>query len=57
MPPNPRRPHNPPLPPPTLPLRPAGQDFKTVMAALKSNNERWGIRDVTLVLQRPQPQQ
>lgn len=31
-----------------------GQDFKTVMSALKSNNERWGILDVTLVLQRPE---
>lgn len=29
-----------------------GQDFKTVMAALKSNNGRWGINDVTLVLRK-----
>lgn len=29
------------------------QDFGTVMAALGSNNERWGINDVTLELQRP----
>lgn len=29
------------------------QDFDTVMAALGSNNERWGINDVTLELQRP----
>lgn len=30
-----------------------GQDFKTVMSALKSNNERWGIKDVTLVFRKP----
>ncbi|KAL6752363.1 hypothetical protein V8C86DRAFT_2757499 [Haematococcus lacustris] len=29
-----------------------GQDFKSVMAALKSNNSRWGIMDVTLVFTR-----
>lgn len=29
------------------------QDFKTVMSALKSNNERWGIMNVTLVLRQP----
>jgi hypothetical protein len=29
------------------------QEFKTVMSALKSNNERWGIMNVTLVLRRP----
>lgn len=29
------------------------QDFKTVMSALKSNNERWGIMDVTLVFRKP----
>ena len=28
------------------------QDFKTVMAAIGSNNERWGIFDVTLELSR-----
>ncbi|GIL93039.1 hypothetical protein Vretimale_19077 [Volvox reticuliferus] len=30
-----------------------GKDFKTVMTALRSNNERWGKMDVTLVLRRP----
>ncbi|KAG2491231.1 hypothetical protein HYH03_010439 [Edaphochlamys debaryana] len=30
-----------------------GQDFKTCMSALRSNNERWGIRDITLVLRKP----
>ncbi len=30
----------------------AGQDFATVMAAIGSNNERWGIRIVTLTLRR-----
>lgn len=30
------------------------QEFKTVMSALKSNNERWGIMSVTLVLERPE---
>ena len=30
----------------------AGQDFDTVMSALDSNNPRWGINKVTLVLQR-----
>jgi hypothetical protein len=40
--------------PPAAPhLLPALQEFKTVMAALKSNNARWGILDVTLVLRRP----
>ena len=29
------------------------QEFKTVMSALKSNNERWGIKDVTLVFRKP----
>lgn len=29
------------------------QDFKSVKAALNSNNARWGIMDVTLVLRRP----
>lgn len=33
-----------------------GQDFDTVMSALDSNNPRWGINTVTLVLQRPQAQ-
>lgn len=28
-----------------------GQDFKTVMGALHSNLSRWGVQDVTLVLQ------
>lgn len=31
-----------------------GQDFKTVMSAIDSNNPRWGINDVTLVLKREQ---
>eukprot|EP00197_Chlamydomonas_leiostraca_P008785 CAMPEP_0202865750 /NCGR_PEP_ID=MMETSP1391-20130828/6334_1 /ASSEMBLY_ACC=CAM_ASM_000867 /TAXON_ID=1034604 /ORGANISM="Chlamydomonas leiostraca, Strain SAG 11-49" /LENGTH=166 /DNA_ID=CAMNT_0049545627 /DNA_START=147 /DNA_END=647 /DNA_ORIENTATION=+ len=30
-----------------------GQEFNTVMSALKSNNARWGIMDVTLVFRRP----
>eukprot|EP00198_Chlamydomonas_reinhardtii_P011323 XP_001700660.1 predicted protein [Chlamydomonas reinhardtii] len=30
-----------------------GKEFKTVMTALKSNNERWGKMDVTLVLRKP----
>ncbi|KAG2445126.1 hypothetical protein HYH02_008992 [Chlamydomonas schloesseri] len=30
-----------------------GKEFKTVMTALKSNNERWGKMDVTLVLRSP----
>lgn len=30
-----------------------GQDFNTVMAAIGSNNERWGIKTVTLTLRRP----
>ncbi|KAK9817816.1 hypothetical protein WJX72_002663 [[Myrmecia] bisecta] len=30
-----------------------GQDFKTVMSAISSNNERWGIFNVTLELLRP----
>jgi hypothetical protein len=29
------------------------QEFKTVMSALKSNNERWGIMTATLVFRRP----
>ncbi|KAK9842698.1 hypothetical protein WJX74_000829 [Apatococcus lobatus] len=29
-----------------------GQDFKTVMSAISSNNDRWGIFDVTLELRR-----
>lgn len=29
------------------------QEFKTVMSALKSNNERWGFMNVTLVFRRP----
>lgn len=29
-----------------------GQSFDTVMAAIASNNERWGIKNVTLTLQR-----
>ena len=29
-----------------------GQDFGTVMSALDSNNPRWGINKVTLVLAR-----
>lgn len=29
-----------------------GQDFNTVLAAIGSNNERWGIKNVTLTLQR-----
>jgi hypothetical protein len=29
------------------------QEFKTVMNALKSNNERWGINHVTLVFRKP----
>jgi hypothetical protein len=29
-----------------------GEDFKTVLAAIGSNNERWGIRTVTLTLRR-----
>ncbi|KAK9827235.1 hypothetical protein WJX81_000601 [Elliptochloris bilobata] len=29
------------------------QDFKTVLAAIGSNNERWGINKVTLELRRP----
>jgi hypothetical protein len=31
------------------------QDFKTVMSALKSNNERWGIRQVTMSFRDAQP--
>lgn len=34
-----------------------GQDFKTCMTALRSNNERWGKMDITLVLRKPQQQQ
>jgi hypothetical protein len=34
-------------------LLPCLQDFKTVMSALKSNNERWGIKTVTLRFRRP----
>uniref|UniRef100_A0A383W2S3 PDZ domain-containing protein n=1 Tax=Tetradesmus obliquus TaxID=3088 RepID=A0A383W2S3_TETOB len=30
-----------------------GREFKTVMNALKSNNERWGINHVTLVFRKP----
>ena len=30
------------------------QSFDTVMQAIDSNNPRWGINTVTLVLQRPQ---
>ena len=30
----------------------AGQSFDTVMAAIGSNNERWGIKTVTLTLRR-----
>ena len=30
----------------------AGQDFATVMAAIGSNNERWGINKITLTLRR-----
>lgn len=30
-----------------------GEDFKTVMAAIGSNNERWGIFEVELELTRP----
>ena len=30
------------------------QSFDTVMQAIDSNNPRWGINSVTLVLQRPQ---
>lgn len=30
-----------------------GEDFKTVMAAIASNNERWGIFEVELSLSRP----
>lgn len=29
------------------------QEFNTVMSALKSNNDRWGIFDVTLVFRKP----
>ena len=29
------------------------QEFKTVMQALKSNNERWGIFDVTMTFRKP----
>lgn len=29
------------------------KEFKTVMSALKSNNERWGIMTATLVFRRP----
>jgi hypothetical protein len=29
------------------------QDFPTVLAAIGSNNERWGINKVTLELRRP----
>ncbi|KAG1663920.1 hypothetical protein FOA52_002236 [Chlamydomonas sp. UWO 241] len=31
----------------------AGNEFKVVMDALKSNSPRWGIRDVVLVFQKP----
>ena len=31
-----------------------GQSFDTVMAAIGSNNERWGYNTVTLTLRRPQ---
>ncbi|KAG2423727.1 hypothetical protein HXX76_015116 [Chlamydomonas incerta] len=30
-----------------------GKEFKTVMTALRSNNERWGKMDVTLQLRKP----
>jgi hypothetical protein len=36
---------------------PSLQEFKTVMSALKSNNERWGIKDVTLVFRKPAPEE
>lgn len=39
-------------PHPLSTLRVRAQEFKTVMSALKSNNERWGFMDVTLVLRR-----
>jgi hypothetical protein len=29
-----------------------GLKFNTVMSALKSNNDRWGIKTVTLVIRR-----
>ncbi|KIZ04293.1 hypothetical protein MNEG_3669 [Monoraphidium neglectum] len=32
-----------------------GLKFETVMSALKSNNERWGFKTVTLVIRRPPP--
>lgn len=31
-----------------------GEDFKTVLAAVRSNNERWGIMEVTLEVSRQQ---
>lgn len=31
-----------------------GEDFQTVLAAVRSNNERWGIKEVTLEVSRPQ---
>jgi hypothetical protein len=40
-----------------LPTCPLPQEFKTVMSALKSNNERWGIKDVTLVFRKPAPEE
>jgi hypothetical protein len=33
-----------------------GLAFSTVMSALKSNNERWGIRTVTIVVARAEPE-
>ena len=32
-----------------------GQDFNTVMAAIGSNNERWGINKITLTFRRDIP--
>eukprot|EP00892_Ulva_mutabilis_P002348 jgi/Ulvmu1/12113/UM084_0039.1 len=31
-----------------------GQDFDTVMNAIASNNERWGFRDVEIIILRPE---
>lgn len=40
-------------PPLSSPTHYNTQEFKTVMSALKSNNERWGIMNVTLVFRQP----
>lgn len=34
-----------------------GLAFKTVMGALKSNNPRWGVKAVTIVVRRVEEQQ